>query len=188
MRKLAVVLALASLAGSVHAAPETFTIDPNHTAPRFEYSHFGYSTQVHRFDKTSGRLVYDSEAQTGSVEVSIDARSVNTGYALFNEHIQGEDFFFTEKYPAIAFKSTKVKFKDGKPAAVEGDLTIKGVTRPVTLTVTSFHAMPHPILKKDAIGANAYARIKRSDFNMGKYAPHVSDDVTLSIAVEAFKE
>lgn len=188
MKKLAVVIAIASIAGSALAAPETYNIDPSHTAPRFEYSHFGYSTQVHRFDKTSGRIVYDSEAQTGSVEVSIDARSVNTGHALFNEHIQGEDFFFTEKYPAITFKSTKVKFKDGKPAAVEGELTIKGVTRPATLTVTSFHSMPHPILKKDAIGANAYTRIKRSEFNMGKYAPHVSDEVTLSIAVEAVKE
>ncbi len=188
MKKLVLFLAMASLAGSALAAPETYNIDPTHTAPRFEYSHFGYSTQVHRFDKTSGRIVLDREAQTGSVDVSIDASSVNTGYALFNEHIQGEDFFFTEKYPTITFKSTKVKFKGNKPVAVEGDLTIKGVTRPVTLTVTSFHAMPHPILKKDAIGANAYTKIERSEFGMGKYAPHVSDEVTLSISVEAVKE
>jgi polyisoprenoid-binding protein YceI len=188
MKKLAITLALASLAGSVYAAPETFNIDPTHTAPRFEYSHFGYSTQVHRFDKTSGKIVLDREARTGSVEVSIDAKSVNTGYALFNEHIQGEDFFFTEKYPTITFKSTRVQFKGDKPVAVEGELTIKGVTKPVTLTVTSFHAMPHPMLKKDAIGANAVAKIERSEFGMGKYAPHVSDEVTLSINVEAVKE
>ena len=188
MKKLALVLAIASLAGSAYAAPETFNIDPTHTAPRFEYSHFGYSTQVHRFDKTSGKIVLDREARTGSVEVSIDAKSVNTGYALFNEHIQGEDFFFTEKYPTITFKSTRVQFKGDKPVAVEGELTIKGVTKPVTLTVTSFHAMPHPMLKKDAIGANAVAKIERSEFGMGKYAPHVSDEVTLSINVEAVKE
>ncbi len=188
MKQLAIVLAFASFAGSAYAAPETFNIDPTHTAPRFEYSHFGFSTQVHRFDKTSGKIVIDREAKTGSVDVTIDAKSVNTGYPLFNEHIQGEDFFFTEKYPTITFKSTKVKFKGDKPVAVEGDLTIKGVTKPVTLTVTSFHAMPHPMLKKDAIGANAVTRIERSKFGMGKYAPHVSDDVTLSINVEAVKE
>ena len=188
MKKLVIVIALSSLAASAYAAPETFAIDPAHTAPRFEYSHFGYSNQAHSFDKTSGKIVIDREAKTGSVEVSIDARSVNTGFALFNEHIQGEDFFNTAAFPSITFKSTKVKFKKDKPVAVDGDLTIKGVTRPVTLTVTSFQAMPHPMLKKDAIGANAFAKIKRSDFNMGKYAPNVSDDVTLSIAVEAVKE
>jgi polyisoprenoid-binding protein YceI len=113
---------------------------------------------------------------------------VNTGYALFNQHLQGEDFFDTAKYPAITFKSTKVKFEGDKPVAVEGNLTIKGVTKPVTLTVTSFHSMPHPMLKKDAIGANATAKVKRSEFNMGKNVPYVSDEVTLTIAVEAIKE
>jgi polyisoprenoid-binding protein YceI len=188
MHKIALTLALASLSTGVFAAPETFAIDPGHTAPRFEYSHFGFSNQSHSFDKTSGKIVIDREARTGSVDVSIDAKSVNTGFALFNEHIQGEDFFNTAAFPNITFKSTKVKFKKDKPVAVDGDLTIKGVTRPVTLTLTAFQAMPHPMMKKDAIGANAITRIKRSDFNMGKYVPNVSDDVTLTIAVEAIKE
>lgn len=191
MKKLALVVAVSSLctfSAAALAAPETFVIDPDHTAPRFEYSHFGYSNQMHRFDKTSGKIVLDRVAKTGSVEVTIDATSVNTGLALFNTHIQGEDFFDTAKYPNISFKSTKVRFVGGKPVAVEGNLTIKGVTRPVTLNMTSFHAMPHPMTKKDAIGANASTKIKRSDFNMGKYVPSVSDEVTLSIAVEAIKE
>lgn len=187
-KKLALGLAVAALAGSAYAAPETYGLDVSHTAPRFEYSHFGFSTQVHRFDKTSGKIVLDREARTASVDVVIDAKSVNTGYALFNEHIQSEDFFHTEKYPTITFKSTSVKFDGDKPVAVEGNLTIKGVTKPVTLTVTNFKAMPHPIRKKDAIGADAVTRIKRSDFNMGKYAPNVSDEVTLSISMEAVKE
>ena len=188
MKRLAISLVLASLAGSVFAAPETFNVDPGHTAPRFEYSHFGYSNQLHSFDKTSGKIVFDREAKTGSVDIVIDTKSVNTGFPLFNEHIQGEDFFNTAKYPTITFKSTSVKFEGDKPVTVEGNLTVKGVTKPVTLTVTSFLAMPHPMLKKDAIGANAVTKIKRSEFNMGKYAPYVSDDVTLSIAVEAVKE
>jgi polyisoprenoid-binding protein YceI len=191
MKKIAVALsslALSSLAATAFAAPETYAIDATHTAPRFEYTHLGYSTQLHRFDKTSGRIVLDRAARTGAVDVTIDAKSVNTGYALFNEHIQGDDYFATASHPTITFKSTAVKFEGDKPAAVDGNLTIKGVTRPVTLTVTSFHAMPHPMLKKDAIGANAVTKIKRSDFNMGKNAPYVSDEVTLTIAVEAIKE
>ena len=183
-----VALGLSTLAANALAAPETFAIDPGHTLPRFEYSHFGYSTQVHRFDKTSGRITIDRAAKTGSVDVTIDAKSVNTGFALFNQHIQGEDFLATEAHPTITFKSTAVRFEGDRPVAVEGNLTLKGVTRPVTLTVTSFHAMPHPILKKDAIGANATTTVKRTDFNMGKYAPNVSDEVTIALSVEAVKE
>ena len=191
MNKLAVVVtasALGAFSAAAFAAPETYVIDPSHTAPRFEYSHFGYSSQMHRFDRTSGKIVLDRAARTGSVDVTIDAKSVNTGLALFNGHIQGEDYFDTARYPTITFTSTKVRFEGDKPVAVDGNLTIKGVTKPVTLTVTSFHSMPHPFAKKDAIGANATAKIKRSEFNMGKNAPAVSDEVTLSIAVEAIKE
>ena len=188
MKTLAVIFALSAFSAASMAAPETYNMDPDHTAARFEYSHLGYSNQLHRFDKTSGKIVLDRAAHTASVDVTIDARSVNTGLALFNQVIQGEAYFDTATHPTISFKSSKVRFEGDKPVAVEGNLTMKGVTRPVTLTVTSFHAMPNPFVKKDAIGANATARIKRSDFNMGKSAPAVSDEVTLSIAVEAFKE
>ena len=187
MKKLVLAVTLGGFAASAWAAPVTFNIDSSHTAPRFEYTHLGYSKQVHRFDKTSGKIMLDRAAKTGSVEVVIDAKSVNTGFALFNKDIQDVDYFDTEKYPTITFKSTVVKFDGDKPVAVDGNLTIKGVTRPVTLTVTSFQAMPHPMLKRDAIGANAVTEIKRSDFNMGKGAPYVSDEVTLSIAIEAIK-
>jgi polyisoprenoid-binding protein YceI len=188
MNKRALALALSAISASAFAAPETFNIDSTHTLLRFEYNHLGYSFQQHRFDKTSGKIVLDRAAKTGSVDVAIDTTSVNTGYALFNQHIQAEDYFDTAKYPVMTFKSTAVKFDGDKPVTVEGNLTIKGVTKPVTLTVTHFHSMPHPMLKKDAIGANATAKVKRSEFNMGKNVPYVGDEVTLSIAVEAFKE
>ena len=188
MKKLVLVAALGAFSAAAFAAPETFNVEPTHTYPRFEYSHFGYSNQQQRFDKTSGKIVIDRAAKTGSVDVSIDTTSVNTGYALFNQHIQAEDYFDTARFPAITFKSTRVRFEGDKPVAVDGNLTIKGVTRTVTLTVTNFHSMPHPMLKKDAIGANATAKVKRSEFNMGKNVPYVGDDVTLTIAVEAIKE
>lgn len=183
----AVVLASA-IAAPALAAPETFVVDGTHSFPRFSYSHFGFSTQLSRFDKTSGKVVLDKAAKTGAVDIVIDTRSVNTGYATFNEHIQGEDFLDTAKFPTATFKSTRVVFAGDKPVSVDGNLTLKGVTKPVTLTVTSFAAMPHPMLKKEAIGANAWTVVKRSDFNAGKYAPNVGDEVRIDIAIEAIKE
>jgi polyisoprenoid-binding protein YceI len=188
MNRLAFLPVAALLSSPALAAPETYVIDSNHTLPRFSYSHLGYSVQLSRFDKTSGKIVYDADADAGSVDVTIDMKSVDTGSAKFNEHIQSEDFLDTAKYPVATFKSTAVRFVGGKPATVEGNLTIKGVTKPVTLTVVSFQHMMHPMLKKDAIGATATATIKRSDFEAGKYAPLVGDEVTLTIPVEALKE
>jgi polyisoprenoid-binding protein YceI len=188
MKRLVALALAASLSSVAFAASETYVLDTNHTMPRFEYSHFGYSTQLSRFDTVKGTVTIDRAAKTGSVDVEIDAKSVDTGYALFNEHIQGEDFFDTAKYPTITFKSDKMKFEGDKLVAVEGNLTIKGITKPVTLTVTSFMCMPHPIMKKDACGANATVQVKRSDFNMAKYVPYVSDEVTLSIPVESIKQ
>lgn len=188
LKTLVASLAFAAVAAPALAAPQTFKLDANHTFPRFSYSHFGYSTQLSRFDKTTGSVVFDKAAKTGSVDITIDTKSVNTGVATFNEHIQGEDFLDTAKYPTATFKSTKVVFDGDKPASIEGLLTLKGVTRPVTLTVTSFQAMPHPMLKKDAIGANAWTVVKRTEFNAGKYAPHVGDDVRIDISLEAIKQ
>lgn len=188
LRITLIAAALAGFASSALAAPETFVIDNAHSFPRFSYSHFGFSKQLSRFDKTTGTIVLDREAKTGSVDVTISTTSVDTGSSLFNEHIQGEDFLDTAKYPTATFKSTKVTFKGDQPATVEGSLTLKGVTKPVTLQIESFLHMAHPIKKSDALGANASAKIKRSDFNMGKYAPYVGDDVTLDIAVEAIKQ
>ncbi len=170
------------------AAPETYVLDQTHTFPRFSYNHLGYSTQLSRFNKTTGKIVLDQAAKTGEVDIVIDTQSVDTGYATFDEHIQGEDFLATTNDPTATFKSTKVLFEGDKPVKVEGNLTLKGVTKPVTLTVTSFQAMPHPMFKKDAIGANAHTVVKRTEFNAGKYAPNVSDEVRIDIAVEAIKE
>lgn len=184
----ALVLATVTVATSTPAlaTPETYVVDGNHTFPRFSYSHFGFSTQLSRFNKTTGKIVLDKEAKTGSVDVVIDTKSVDTG-SILDEHIQGEDFLDTAQYPTATFKSTQVIFKGDQPVAIKGNLTLKGVTKPVTLTVTSFRAMPHPMLNKDAIGANAYTVVKRSEFNAGKYAPNVSDEVRIDIAVEAVK-
>ena len=177
-----------ALISSAVAAPLTYTVDESHTYPRFSYSHFGLSTQLSSFSKTSGKVVFDPVAKTGSVDITIDMKSVNTGFADFNGHIQAEDFLDTAKYPTATFKSTKVVFEGDKPKSIEGLLTIKGVTRTVSLSVTSFLATNHPMRKKPALGANAFTTIKRSEFNAGKYAPAVGDEVRIDIAIEAIAQ
>ena len=189
LTQLTAALVLASaVAAPALAAPETFVVDGTHTFPRFSYSHFGFSTQLSHFNKTTGKVVLDKAAKTATVDIEIDTKSVDTGYATFDEHIQGEDFLDTAKYPTATFKSSKVVFEGDKPVAIEGLLTLKGVTKPVTLTVSSYKAMPHPMMKKDAIGANAWTVVKRSEFNAGKYAPNVGDEVRIDIAIEAIKQ
>ena len=185
-KKITATLAFASLAaGQALAAPVTYKVDSSHTFPRFSYSHFGLSMQLSSFSNTTGQVVLDAAAKTGSVDIVIDMKSVNTGSADFNGHIQGDGFLDTAKFTTATFKSTQVVFEGDKPKAIEGNLTIKGVTKPVTLTVTNFQAMSHPMMKKPALGANAFTTIKRTEFNAGKYAPNVGDEVRIDISIEA---
>ncbi len=179
---------LAAFSAPALAAPKTYVIDPTHTFPTFSYNHLGLAVQQSRFNSTSGTVVFDAEAKTGSVNIEIDMASVSTGSEQFDEHIRGADFFDVAKFPKATFKSTKVKFEGDKPVAVDGELTIKGVTKPVTLEVVSFANKEHPMKRKDTIGANAHTSIKRSEFNAGKYAPMVGDDVLIQISLEASVE
>jgi polyisoprenoid-binding protein YceI len=188
MKKIVALLIAAGVSLTAVAAPDSFTSDANHTFSSFSYSHFGYSNQTSRFNNTVAKITLDRAAKTGSVEATIDTKSVDTGSKLFDGHIQGEDFLDTGKFPTITYKSTKVNFKGDVPSTVEGNLTVKGITKPVTLTITHFQCMDHPMMKKLACGANATATIKRTEFNAGKYAPHVGDDVTLTFAIEALKD
>lgn len=182
--RLAVLAAALLASAAAFAAPQIYVLDQDHTFPRFSYSHLGFSTQLSGFDKTTGKVVYDKEARTASVDVTIDMTSVNTGSTKFNEHIQAEEFLHTAKYPTATFKSTQVHFDGDTPSKIDGNLMIKGITKPVTLIVTSFVNKLHPMKKKDAIGAAATTVIKRSDFNAAKYVPVVGDEVTLTITME----
>ena len=177
------VLSLA-LATAALAAPTTYNSEPNHTFVRFSYNHMGFSTQESRFNSTTGTVTYDPAAKTASIDMLINTKSVDTGSDLFNGHIQGPDYLDTAQFSTATFKSTSVKFDGDTPVSIEGNLTVKGVTKPVTLKVTSFkHGLN--MMKKDSIGADATGTIKRSDFNMSKAVPMVGDEVTLEIAIEA---
>jgi polyisoprenoid-binding protein YceI len=186
MRRLATLTALVAFATTAQAAPETYVIDNSQTSSLFSYRTLGVSTQTHRFEKISGKVVLDYAAKTGSADVTIDATSVNTGHVLLDKQIQAADFFDTANHPAITFKSTKMTL-DGDQPSLSGDLTIKGVTKPVTLAISYFQCTPDSTFNVDACGATATVTIKRSDFNMGKYALLVSNDITLNLAIKAVK-
>ena len=188
MKRLIIIFALTVIPLSAFAAPKSFNIEPKLTTLRFEYTELGFSSHMHLFDKINGKIVVDCEAKTGSVNVTIDAKSVNSGYPLIDDHIQDEDFFDSTNYPFITFKSETLNFDCDKLGEIEGELTVKGVTKPTSMTITSFQTMPDQALNKDLIEANAIAKFKRTDFNMGKYTPYISDEVTLIINLEATKE
>jgi polyisoprenoid-binding protein YceI len=180
--------ALSLFTGIALAAPESYSLDSGHTYPSFEISHLGFSTQRGRFDKTTGRITLDREAKTATVEITIDTTSIDTGNPKLEEHLRKPDFFDVAQYPTITFKSTKAQFSGDALAALDGDLTIHGQTRPVTLTVNKFHCGAHPVAKKPACGADAATTIKRSDFGIKYGLPVIGDDVKLLINIEGFKE
>lgn len=177
------------LLGAVVAAPafaaESYTIDPRHTLPMYEIDHFGWSTQRGRFKSVNGKIVLDRAAKTGTVDVVIDVASVDSGVDKLDEHLRSEDFFNAAKHPTMAFKAKKIAFRGDKPISVPGELTLLGVTKPVTLTINAFHCAPNPFAKKDACGADAVTTIKRSDFGMTYSVGPASDDVEVLIALEA---
>lgn len=182
---LASVIAVAS--ASAIAAPVSYTIDPGHTQTIFSWNHFGFSNPTANFDKIEGTIVYDAaDATKSSVDVTIAIDSVNSHVAKFNEHLKSEDFFDAAKFPTATFKSTKVEKGSAQNAwKVSGDLTIHGVTKPVTLDAKLNGVGDHPMKKVPAIGFDGSVNIKRSDFGLGKYVPNVSDEVSIRITTEA---
>ncbi|MCK6372942.1 MAG: YceI family protein [Zoogloea sp.] len=182
------LLAFAAVTAPALAAPAGYTVDPNHTFPVFEVDHLGFSTQRGRFNKTSGKITLDTAARQGSVDVTIDATSIDMGFAKWNENMRGENYFNTDAHPTITFKADKLVFDGERPVSADGSLTMLGVTKPVTLTIKRFRCAPHPLNKRETCGADVVATLKRSEFGMTKYIPSVGDEVRLLIAVEAFRE
>ena len=188
-RHLAFATVAFVIATSATAAEETYKIDPVHSQPNFEVRHMGFSIQRGSFGKATGTITLDRAAKTGSVDITIDATSIKTIDPRLDKHAQSEDFFNVAKYPTITFKSNKLIFDGDRVVAVEGELTMIGVTKPVTLTVDNETCGEHPINKKPMCGAQASATVKRSDWGMKYGLPRaVGDDVRLVIPVEAYKD
>lgn len=187
MIRKAVVPALFAVALPASAA-DTYTLDNSHTYPRWQASHFGFSTHRGQFNRTSGKLVLDAKAGKGSIEVSVDAASVSTGDPKFDEHLKSADFFDVSKHPTITFKSKTMKFEEGKPVSASGDFTMLGVTKPLTFRVSQVKCGMNPIVKKEACGAEVTGTVKRSAHGMKYGIPGISDDIRLTIQVEAIKD
>jgi polyisoprenoid-binding protein YceI len=170
------------------AAADSYTIDPRHTFPSFEISHLGFSIQRGRFNRTSGKVMLAPESASGSIQVTIDAVSISTGLADLEKHLRSEEFLDTERYPLITFTSDKLSFNKDQLVAVDGKLSLHGITKPVHLVVDYFHCGMNMIAMKNICGANATTTIKRSDFGIDKYAPALADEVNIVLQVEAAKD
>ena len=188
MKNLFAAALISAAIAAPAAAADSYTVDPAHTFPNFEVNHFGFSVMHGRFGATTGKITLDPAGQSGSLEITIDATSIDTGHAKRDAHLKSEEFFNVAKFPTLSYKATKLKFSGDKLVGADGELTMLGVTKPVPLTITAFNCAPHPMTKKPMCGANATASLKRSDFGLKAYVPNIGDDIKISIEVEAAKD
>lgn len=181
-------LASALFTGAVSAAPVAYTIDPAHSYASFEAPHLGVSMFRGKFDVTkSGKVTLDSAAKSGTVEVTIDASSIDFGFEKMNEHIKSADFFDVATFPEVVYKGT-IKYKGDAPTSVDGQLTLHGVTKPVSLTIKAFKCIQHPMLKREDCGVDAYGSFDRKEFGIAKFADGDQGKVNVLIQAEALKD
>ena len=186
MNRIVLASTAALMSASVFAAPVTYKLDPTHTYPSFEADHLGgLSVWRGKFNATSGTVVYDKEAKSGSLDITVDMSSVDFGMPKLNEHAKSAEIFDVAKYPTATFSGKFTKFNGASPAEASGTFTMHGVSKPLTLTINSFLCKLNPMSKKEVCGADASATFNRSDFgvNFGdKYG--FKQEVKLQIQVE----
>jgi len=187
---LALALPLAAF-----AAPENYTLDPYHTYPHFAVEHLGVSMLWGRFNKTSGKFTLDRAAKKASLELTVETASVSTGDAdkgsrarSLDEHLRNADFFNAAEFPRMTFRGADVKFSGDQPTEMTGELTLLGVTKPLTLKVERWVCKDNPFNKKPMCGGNASGVLKRTDFGMKFLVPAVSDEVRLYVEFEGYKD
>ena len=182
-------LLLILAATSATAATATYSVDPDHTHPSFEVDHFGgLSTWRGTFKKTNGTISLDTGAQTGTVDVVIDTATIDFAHDKLNEHVSSPEVLDVVKYPTAEYKGKFVEFANDVPKTISGDLTLHGVTRPVTLTIRSFKCIQHPMLKKQVCGADASGSFNRADFGVNYGQQYgFNQEVLLRIQVEGIR-
>ncbi|OQP35147.1 YceI family protein [Pantoea latae] len=184
---LPLLAAFALYAPLSQAAAQHYELNPEHTSVIVTWTHFGFSHPTADIPDSKGTLVFDSENPTASrVDVTLPVSQIDSHVPALTKEFKGAEYFDTAKYPTATFHSTKVVAKGDNKFDVEGNLTLKGITKPVTLHATLNKQGEHPMVKKQAIGFDATGTIKRSDFKLDKYVPAVGDDVTLTISTEAY--
>ena len=183
---IAAVATLAALPAA--AAEEVYNVEPVHSQPQWEARHIGFSNQHGSFQKMTGKVTLDRAAKKGNVDIAIDATSIRTFDGRLDQIVKGERFFNVEKFPTITFKSTSVAFDGDNVVGVDGDLTMLGVTKPVSFKVTDFRCGEQAFNKKPMCGAEATATIKRSEWGMtdGLKIGNPADEIKLTIPVEGY--
>lgn len=185
-KQLTLAAALSAASFATLAEPVTYTMDPNHTDVIASWSHFGFSNPIAHFGQVDGTITYDPDnVGASSVQVTIPLAGLDSHVEAFDEHLRSDDFFDAANHPEITFSSTGVEAVGEDRLKVAGDLTLRGITKPVVLDVTINRIGTQPMSGQPAAGFDATTTIKRSDFDMGMYAPNVSDEVEIRITTEA---
>lgn len=187
MKRYLAAFAIMSALAAPALAADSYTTDSEFTAPVFEITHLGFTTQHGRFNKTSGKVMIDFAAKTGRVDFTVYTESLDMGWGAWSKHLASEGLFNVKKFPTMTFKSDKLIFDGNKVVAAEGQFTMIGVTKPLKVTVNGFQCGNNPVSKKPMCAGDVTATLKRSDFGLTKYIPAVSDEVKISVPVEAYK-
>lgn len=189
LKTTALTTAFALIAGAALAAPQEYTFDTSHSQVVFDYDHLGFSTTTGMFGDITGTIMFDAEdPAASSVEATFPVASLMTGFAGRDEHFQSPDFFGAEgAAPEVTFVSTGIEITGETTALITGDLTLNGVTKEVVLDTALNQQGNHPMENKPWVGFDATTTLLRSDYNMGMFAPAVSDEVQVRISVEAMQ-
>lgn len=184
---------LAVYLGMTHSAvakgaPEAYIVDPARTHSRLSLAYFDYAVPLARFNRSAGRVVFDRALRTASADVLVDTDSIDTGHSAIDRLIQGEEFLDTARYPKAVFRSSRVSFVGDRPVRIDGTLTLKGVTQPVSLVVNSFRRLSPHGRKRETLAVGAFTTVRRSDFGLGGLVPHVGDAIRVDIEIEVVRE
>jgi polyisoprenoid-binding protein YceI len=178
---------VAGASATALAAAQSYTVDPDHTYPSLEFSHMGLSVWRGKFNKTTGKVLLDRAAKTGTADIRVDTSSIDFGLPSMKKFAITPDWLNVGKFPAMTYKGS-LRFKGDAPESVEGQLTLLGVTRPLTLKINTFKCMLHPMLKKEVCGADAEGDLNRADYGMSLYSEGEAGKIHLRIQVEAIKD
>lgn len=186
-RPMALGLACSTMSAVAIAEPTMYEIDSAHTYPSFEADHMGgVSKWRGKINNTSGSLMLDQEAETGSVDITMDMNSIDFGHDGLNDHAKTDDMFNTAEYPTATYEGELVDWEDGAPTAVDGTLTMHGTSQPLRLMINSFTCQPHPQQGRELCGADAVAEFNRADYGVDFGQDFGFDmGVTLRIQAEA---
>jgi polyisoprenoid-binding protein YceI len=187
LRPVFILIGLGCMANSAFAT-DTYTIDPAYSMASFEIARVGFSSQRGTFKKTHGKVSMDLVSKTGSVAFTVQSNSIDMGSAAWTSHLADEGLFNVKKFPTLHFKSDKLIFEGDRVVAADGLFTMLGVTKPLRVAVQGFQCGVSPLDKRHLCSGNITASLKRSDYGLTKYIPVVSDEVSVNVPVDAYKD